>query len=300
MATGRRTSLEALQSQVNDQTRHKWKQAFAAFDLRKTGAIDADELSSVMRSMKMIPHPGEVDAMISAADHDGDRQINYDEFELMMISAGRGDPGAKFGFSHIVQRHITMSDVSRLIIDECTGFVDRFCRDNVPIFSDIPLDGSSEYPLSFFDTFKQFQEEAELVMQNVLILWGVASQKSFDPDFLDTIQESNLLEEFLSLTEFEHFVNRMRAYAQQHKHGIPLDGIGLVPQIPRPMTPHTRQKTQQRLAEIDMQLAGLDAQRNKLLVERRRIIGCEVGNVTTTCLKQELLARRWREDVGWD
>lgn len=298
MQSTRRASVLAARDQVDAHTRMKWKQAFSSFDLKQNGVVDVEELTTVMSNLKMIPHAGEVEAMIAAVDHDGDNAVNFDEFELMMVSAGRG---AKVGFSHVVERHIKMGDVAKLIANECTNFVDRFCREHVAEYLDLPHpDEKTEHKPAWFDTYKKFTEEAELTMQNVLILWGVASQKSFDQEFLENVERSNLLDDFLKLTDYERFIDRMRAYVTMHQTGAPMVDDTVPAHIPRPMTPHTRQKTQQRLAELDFELANLDSRRNQLLAERRRLIGCEVSPVTTTCLKQELEARRWREDVGFD
>jgi len=297
----RATLLVALE-QVPEDVRTRWSSAFAAFDFKGTGLIDAEELTAVMQSMKMIPHRGEVEAMIAAVDLNGDHVVSYDEFELMMVSAGRAKgSGVNVGFSHVVDRHIRIADVTNLITCECTAMVDRFCREHVEEYLDLPHPDErvSEHKPAWFDTFKVFTEEAELTLQNVLLLWGVASQKNFDDEFLEAAQESNLVDDFLKLTEYEPFLDRMRAYVKQHQLGTPLLGSG-APPLPRPVTPHTRARTQQRLAELDQELAELDSRRNKLLAERRRIVGCEITPVTTTCLKQEFEARRWRDEVGFD
>lgn len=293
---------DPLRAQVPEDVKRKWQAAFTAFDLKQTNSIDAEELASVMRSMNMIPKPGEVEAMIAAVDHDGDSKVSYIEFEAMMVSARRErSHGVTIGFSHIVDRHIKMSDVAKLVTTECTNFVDRFCREHVQQYMDLPPEGTkAEQKPAWYDTFKQFTEEAELTMQNVLVLWGVAAQKNFDTDFLDSVENSSLLDGFLKLTDYEPFINRMRAYVEAEKTGLPVMDGDVPYNLPRPMTPHTRAKTQQRLAELDQELAKLDAQRNRLLAERRRLIGCEVEPVTTGCLKHELEARRWREDVGFD
>lgn len=298
MLSARVSQLAAARDQVPTETRMKWRQAFSQFDLKQNGVIDFEELTTIMKSMNMIPHPGEVEAMIAAVDHDGDNAINLDDFEMMMTSAGRGD---RVGFCHVVERFIKMGDVAKLISSECTNFVDRFCREHVGEYLDLPpADQMGEHKPAWYDTFKRFTEEAELTLQNVLILWGVASQKSFDDEFLEKVEESNLLDDFLKLTDYQRFIDRMRAYADSQRSGAPLVDNSVPMHLPRPMTPHTRQKTQMRLSELDMELANLESQRNRLLAERRRLIGCEVVPVTSMCLKHELEARRYREDVGLD
>lgn len=298
-----RSSGVAAKAQVSEELRSKWRAAFTAFDLNGSGVIDAQELTAVMHSLKMIPHDGEVEAMIAAVDHDGDQAVNFEEFELMMVSSGRDKTSCgKVGFAHVVDRHIKMGDVAKLITSECTSFVDRFCREHVAEYMDLPHpdEKGMEHKPAWFDTYKRFTEEAELTMQTVMVLWGVAAQKSFDEDFLEAIQNGNLLDDFLRLTEYERFINRMRSYVHEQQSGVPVMDPSVMAHIPRPMTPHTRARTQQRLAEIDQELSSLDMKRNRLIAERRRLIGCEVEPITTGCLKHELEARRWREDVGFD
>lgn len=295
MESANRAACIAARDQVPLEIRNKWKLAFCSFDLKHNGLIAVEELKQVMLSMRMKPLDGEVESMIAAVDHDGDNAVNFDEFELMMVGSGRG---ITKGFSHVVDRHIKIGDVAKLITSECTNFVDRFCREHVSEYADLPPPGhEGEHQPVWYDTFKTFCEQAELTMQNVLILWGVASQKSFDEEFLENVEQSNLLDDFLKLTDYQIFVERMRVYVNEQNSGVPAIPMA---HIARPMTPHTRAKTQQRLAELDNELAQLDFKRSQLLVERRRLIGCEVQPVTTICLKQELEARRWREDVGFD
>merc|ERR1740129_2546778 len=218
-----------------------------------------------------------------------------------MVLAGR-DKISKTGFSHIVQRHIRMKDVAKLISNQCTDFVDRFCRQHWESYMDLPLGAGQEKGIehqpAWCDIFRKFSEEAELTAQNALVLWGVASQQSFDKDFLEAVLQSNILDEFLKLTEYGPFLNRMRAYVQQGAQGAPVADASAPFQLP--VTPHGHPQSQQRLTELDHELAELDAKRNQLLAERRRLIGCEVTPVTTMALKHDLEALRWKEDVGFD
>lgn len=287
--------------EVAEALRQKWQTAFAAFDLDQSGTIDSEELGAVMKSMNMVPQRGEVASMIAAVDLDGDNVINYQEFEQMMVIAGR-DKTVKLGFSHVVQRHIRMKDVAKLISNQCTDFVDRFCREHWESYMELPLGAGEErgveHQPAWYDIFRKFSEEAELTVQNSLVLWGVATKQSFDSDFLEAVLQSNLLDDFLKLTDYEPFLNRMRAYVQQGTMGAPV--VDAQTPFHLPMTPHGHQPTQQRLTELDHELAGLDARRNVLLAERRRLIGCEVTPVTTAALKHDLEALRWKEDVGFD
>lgn len=289
--------------QVPEALRQKWWAAFNAFDVNKSGTIDERELGAVMQHMNMVPQLGEVAAMIQAVDLDGDGTVNFNEFEQMMVTAGR-DKSTRTGFSHVVQRHIRMKDVAKLISNQCTEFVDRFCRQHWESYMDLPMTPGEERAVeqqpAWFDIFRKFAEEAELTVQNSLVLWGVASQQKFDSEFLEAVVQSNQLEDFLKLTEYEPFLNRMRSYVQQATMGVPVtDGQAPFDPVTRPVSRGQQQK-QQRLAELDREMAELDLRRNQLLAERRRLIGSEVLPVTTSALKHDLEALRWKEDVGFD
>jgi len=280
--------------------KNKWIMAFNEFDVMKNGVITAGELEQVMtQNLKMSPAPGEVAAMIAAVDHDNDNAVNYEEFEMMMVAAGRGTNGGKLGFSHVVTRFIRMTDIAGLVTEECKGFVEQFCMRHRDKFADLvsPDVTQGEQKPAWFDTYKIFCEEAELMMQNALMLWGAATMKNFDEDFLDVVGDTGMLDNFLKYTEYHAFLEKMHATAQ-----APLGDAhpAVYESTPRPETPCSHGGTQKRLAQLDRQLAMLDYQRNQILAERRRLVGCEVQPVTTTALKRELEMRRWKEDVGND
>lgn len=273
----------------------QWKSAFNEFDVAKNGVISEGELESIMSTrLKMNPAPGEVQAMITAVDHNEDNVISYDEFELMMVAAGRGVNGAKIGFSHVVNRFIRMKEVATLIAQECRNFVSNFSEKHREHFLDLPTADANavEQNPMWFDTFKQFCEEAELTMQNVLMLWGAGSMKSFDDEFLDAVSETGVLDDFLRYTNYGEFIKKMYAA----KQAGPDPGAG----VSRPETPCSQPSTHKRLAQLDRELSMLDFRRNEILAERRRLIGCEVEPVTANALKHELQMRQWREEVGFD
>lgn len=54
------------------------------FDKDGNGTIDIEELGIVMRSLGQNPTKEELDQIISDADIDGDGQIDFDEFVVMM------------------------------------------------------------------------------------------------------------------------------------------------------------------------------------------------------------------------
>eukprot|EP00971_Amphidinium_carterae_P148081 2934747-Amphidinium_carterae.1 len=61
--------------------------------------------------------------------------------------------------------------------------------------------------------------------------------------------------------------------------------------VPHETPKRMHSKAVGRLSEVDAELAALDKRRNELLAERRRLIGCEIENVTVTALSRELQTR---------
>lgn len=299
-STSRRVEIAQHVDRVPQELKTKWRIAFNEFDVTKNGVITAAELTQIMTtSLRMSPAPGEVEAMIAAVDLDNDNAVNYEEFEMMMVSSGRGINGATIGFSHIVSRFIRMTDIASLITQECHGFAEQFCARHRDKFTDLvsPDIRANEQQPAWYDTYKMFCEEGELMMQNVLMLWGAAQMKSFDQDFLDVVNETGMLDTFLRYTDYGEFIKKMYEVSQaspgdQHPASLECHS--------RPETPCAHGSTQKRLAQLDRQLAMLDYQRNQILTERRRLVGCEVQPITTTALKHELEMRKYREEVGMD
>jgi hypothetical protein len=297
--SARRASLQAARDQVDPAIRQKWAQAFRQFDVSGNGVIEPSELEQVMMSMRMKPAAGEVQSMIAAVDHNNDGAVDFEEFELMMVADGRGDKG--IGFANIVTRHIRMSDIAKLISQECTGFTDQFMRANINTYLELPSGDQSQFenqPI-WHDVYKKFCAEAELKMQSVLVLWGVLSQQKFEEEFLESAMGTNIMDDFLKVTEYNQYINRMYSYVYAYKTGQ-LTDPGAVPAASRPETPHANNDLQRRLATLDRELEMLDMRRNELMAERRELIGCKVEPVTTQALKMELERIRWREDVGFD
>mmetsp|Transcript_52868 Transcript_52868/g.97825 ORF Transcript_52868/g.97825 Transcript_52868/m.97825 type:complete len:300 (+) Transcript_52868:92-991(+) len=293
-----RAHILAELDHVPDSLRAQWKAAFYAFDHNKNGLIDANELSQVMASMRMIPAHGEVEAMIAAVDHNMDNMVDFQEFEMMMASAGRGRPGTPIGFSHVVERQIRMTEVAALMAKECKAFMDNFCRQHANVFFDLPTNGQQAAPNpAWFDTHKQFQEELELMVQNLLMLWGVAAQQHFQEDFIDACLRTDL-RNVLQCTNYPSFLAQMSMVVNAVKTGVATtNGEGCVPhETPKRM----HSKAVGRLSEVDAELAALDKRRNELLAERRRLIGCEIENVTVAALSRELETKQYRDDVGMD
>merc|ERR1719210_535119 len=191
--------------------------------------------------LKMKPAPGEVQPMIIAVDHDEDNAVSFEEFEYMMVAAGRGVDGGHHGFSHVVHRFIHMKEIATLITQECKNFVENFSEKHRDKFLDLPTDNVAavEQNPTWYDTFNIFCEEAELTMQNVLMLWGAGSMKSFDDEFLDTVGETGVLECFLKYTDYPEFIKKMYLT----KQSVP--GAGSAAAV-RPETPISTPSAQKR------------------------------------------------------
>lgn len=290
--------LRAAVAQVSPDLQAKWRHAFSTFDADGSQTINTSELTAIMTSLGLVTKPGEVEAMIAAVDTNHDQVIDFEEFSMMMVASGRGG-GQSLGFSHVVERFIKMAEIAKLITTECNGFVEVFCRTHRETFADLPACDPMqvEQNHAWMDTFSLFVEQAELTMQNLLMLWGVASQKSFEEEFIEAVGDrGDLLEGFLQLTDYPAFIRHMQQMQQQ---GLADEHPGVC-QTPRPEAQMSQTNAQKRLAELDQRLASLDHERNAILAERRRLVGCEVQPVTTAALKQVLEMKRWKDDVGND
>merc|ERR1712238_297469 len=62
------------------------KEAFSMFDIDGDGTITIKELKEVMRSLGQNPTDDELKAMISSVDDNGDNEIDFEEFLILMSS----------------------------------------------------------------------------------------------------------------------------------------------------------------------------------------------------------------------
>ncbi|CAJ1347761.1 unnamed protein product [Effrenium voratum] len=160
---------------------------------------------------------------------------------------------------------------------------------------------NGEQKAEWFQLFKRFEAEAELTMQNALMLWGLVQAKTFEEQFLEEV-----LDDFLSLTEYPSFVKRMFRELQQREQDAKLSEDKPAPpgfvrkDSLRPTTPLSDGVMCKRLSEVDQRLAELEMERNALLVERRALVGRHVEASTSQTLKQQIQLQRYREDVGLD
>jgi hypothetical protein len=298
MAARREVLIQAAGA-VPHQTKLKWQAAFSQFDIAKNGVISVEELRQVMvQKLHMTPKDGEVENMVAAVDLNGDSVISYEEFELMMVAAGRGSATGS-GFAHVVYRLIRMPEITALINAEANNFVHNFCQQHRETFAGLttPDVASGEQLPAYYDAWQMFKEEGELMMQSSMLLWGTAQMKTFEPEFLEEMNQTGILDSFLRYLDYPAFIQLMYHSAAQQQQS---DQHPAAAGISRPQTALGEGSVQKRLAELDRALTQLDYQRNQLLAERRRLVGCEVDSVTTGALKQQLELAQYRDDVGND
>jgi calmodulin len=75
---------ERLMSQKSRDAEQRMRTAFKVFDIDGNGFIDATELKSTLAQLGGQLLPSDADAMLEVADKNGDGQIDYEEFILMM------------------------------------------------------------------------------------------------------------------------------------------------------------------------------------------------------------------------
>jgi calmodulin len=77
----------------------EFREAFALFDKNGDGTIEANELYEVMKSINLSATKEEIDDMIREVDTDGDGNISFDEFVVMMQKGGDEDAELREAFN---------------------------------------------------------------------------------------------------------------------------------------------------------------------------------------------------------
>ena len=100
-------------SSLSEQEIAELRDAFSLFDLDRSGAIDARELGTVMRSLGANPSADELRAMVAEVDEDGSGEIDFDEFCQLMSRSFQGEGKADE----------EMREAFRVFDEENTGFM---------------------------------------------------------------------------------------------------------------------------------------------------------------------------------
>ena len=70
---------------LSEEQLEEFREVFTLFDKDGGGTIENDELGTVMRILGQNPSESEIDAMIKEVDQDGNGEIDFDEFCVMMV-----------------------------------------------------------------------------------------------------------------------------------------------------------------------------------------------------------------------
>ncbi|XP_073105605.1 calmodulin isoform X1 [Elaeis guineensis] len=70
----------------NTDSEEELREAFKVFDKDQNGFISAANLRNVLTNLGEKPTDEEINEMIREADIDGDGQVNYDDFVMMMLA----------------------------------------------------------------------------------------------------------------------------------------------------------------------------------------------------------------------
>ncbi|BAZ22957.1 signal transduction protein [Kalymmatonema gypsitolerans NIES-4073] len=80
------TSVNFEENALSEQEVEKLWEAFKVFDEDGSGAISAEELGQIMRSLGQSPNDTDLRDMIKEVDVDLSGSINFEEFKALMVS----------------------------------------------------------------------------------------------------------------------------------------------------------------------------------------------------------------------
>ena len=128
-----------------------------------------------------------------------------------------------------------------LVASECNNFVDHFFSANCQAFAELdnPDVMKVEQKPEWFNLYQQFEAQAELTMQNALMLWGLVQAKTFEEQFVEEAMHSQALDDFLSLTDYPAFVKRMHRELQSRHQDATLPDADWLRQLSTSSRPET-------------------------------------------------------------
>ena len=81
--------LDAIEKRIYDDMSQdqidEYREIYNIFDADQSGSIQHDEIAQVMRTLGQNPTDDEVEQMVSAIDVDGNGEVEFDEFIILMV-----------------------------------------------------------------------------------------------------------------------------------------------------------------------------------------------------------------------
>jgi len=94
-----------MSNQVSAELQAEYKQTFDMFDTDQSGRISTAELGQVMEQLGQHPTETDLQAMVSEVDTDGDGEINFEEFLLMMAKKENDNDEIRAAFEIFDKNH---------------------------------------------------------------------------------------------------------------------------------------------------------------------------------------------------
>ena len=94
-----------MSNQVSAELQAEYKQTFDMFDTDQSGRISTAELGKVMEQLGQHPTETDLQAMVSEVDTDGDGEINFEEFLLMMAKKENDNDEIRAAFEIFDKNH---------------------------------------------------------------------------------------------------------------------------------------------------------------------------------------------------
>lgn len=70
---------------INKKEFEKIRECFVYFDKDGGGSFSCEELVSVMKELRLNPHEEQIASLVQEADVDGDGEVTFEEFAIVMM-----------------------------------------------------------------------------------------------------------------------------------------------------------------------------------------------------------------------